>query len=375
MGSVVNDVTGAIFGTQKAPKTPDYAGAATATAEGNKAAALTAGALNRPTQITPTGSQTWSLKEGADPNNPQPGDWIATTSYSPEQQKLYEGQTSAQQGLVDTANVGVGGLAGLGVGQGLGDVAPSFTGDVSSTADQFSTDRQAIADAMYANQTKYLGDQFARDDESLRSQLLSRGLTEGSAGYENALRDQQRAQNDAYGTAANNATTQSAQMQKLMQDALLNSATTQQNLYTQGLSGAATEQNQPLNQILALMGGGQVSQPNLQAYGQYGQYQGADMLGAAQSKYNSGLAGAQFNNQVNSQNMQDLAQMGMALFSDRRLKSNIRPICALPSGQVLYAYDIFSQPSVGVMADETAPEAVITLPSGYQAVDYSQIGA
>ena len=69
MGSVVNDVTGAIFGTQKAPKTPDYAGAARATSEGNKAAALTTGALNRPTQITPTGSQTWSLKPGADPNN------------------------------------------------------------------------------------------------------------------------------------------------------------------------------------------------------------------------------------------------------------------------------------------------------------------
>ena len=375
MGSVVNKVTGAIFGTQSAPKTPDYAGAAQATSEGNKAAALTTGALNRPTQITPTGSQTWSLKPGADPNNPQPGDWIATTSYSPEQQKLYEGQTAAQQGLVDTANAGVGGLAGLGVGQGLGEVAPSFTGDVSKTADQFSADRQAISDALYANQTKYLGDQFTRDDENLRSQLLSRGLTEGSAAYDNALRDQQRTQNDAYGTAANYATTQSAQMQKLMQDALLNSATTQQNLYTQGLSGAATEQNQPLNQILALMGGGQVSQPNLQAYGQYGQYQGADMLGAAQSRYNSGLAGAQFNNQVNSQNMQDLAQMGMALFSDRRLKSNIRPICALPSGQVLYAYDIFGQPSVGVMADETAPDAVVTTASGYQAVDYSKIGA
>lgn len=375
MGSVVNDVTGAIFGTQKAPKTPDYAGAATATAEGNKAAALTTGALNRPTQITPTGSQTWSLKEGADPNNPQPGDWIATTSYSPEQQKLYEGQTAAQQGLVDTANVGVGGLAGLGIGQGLGEVAPSFTGDVSKTADQFSADRQAISDALYANQTKYLGDQFARDDENLRSQLLSRGLAEGSAAYDNALRDQQRTQNDAYGTAANYATTQSAQIQKLMQDALLNSAMTQQNLYTQGLSGAATEQNQPLNQILALMGGGQVSQPNLQAYGQYGQYQGADMLGAAQSRYNSGLAGAQFNNQVNAQNMQDIGQMAMALFSDRRLKSNIRPLCTLPSGQVLYAYDIFGQPSVGVMADETAPDAVVTTASGYQAVDYSKIGA
>ena len=375
MGSVVNGVTGAIFGTQNAPKTPNYAAAAQATADSNKAAALTTGALNRPTQITPTGSQTWSLKPGADPNNPQPGDWIATTSYSPEQQKLYEGQTAAQQGLVDTANAGVGGLAGLGVGQGLGEVAPSFTGDVSKTADQFSVDRQAISDALYANQTKYLGDQFARDDENLRSQLLSRGLTEGSAAYDNALRDQQRTQNDAYGTAANYATTQSAQMQKLMQDALLNSATTQQNLYTQGLSGAATEQNQPLNQILALMGGGQVSQPNLQAYGQYGQYQGADMLGAAQSRYNSGLAGAQFNNQVNAQNMQDIGQMAMALFSDRRLKSNIRPLCTLPSGQVLYAYDIFGQPSVGVMADETAPDAVMSTASGYQAVDYSKIGA
>lgn len=374
MGSVINDVTGAVFGTQKAPKTPDYAGAAAATAEGNKAAALAAGALNRPTQITPTGSQTWSLKEGADPNNPQPGDWIATTSYSPEQQKLYEGQTSARQGLVNTANVGVGGLAGLGVGQGLGNTTPSFTGDVSKTADQFSADRQAISDALYANQTKYLGDQFARDDERLRSQLLSRGLTEGSAAYDNALRDQQRAQNDAYVTAANNATGQSAQMQKLMQDALLNSASTQQNLYLQGLSGAATEQNQPLNQILALLGGGQVSQPNLQGYGQYGQYQGADLLSAANAQYNSGLSSAQYNNQVNSQNMQDLGMM-FAAFSDRRLKSNIRPICALPSGQVLYAYDIFGQPSAGVMADETPAEAVLTLPSGYQAVDYSKIGA
>ena len=374
MGSVVNDVTGAVFGTQKAPKTPDYAGAAAATAEGNKAAALATGALNRPTQITPTGSQTWSLKEGADPNNPQPGDWIATTSYSPEQQKLYEGQTSAQQGLVNTANVGVGGLVGLGVGQGLGNTTPSFTGDVSKTAEQFSADRQAISDALYANQTKYLGDQFARDDERLRSQLLSRGLTEGSAAYENALRDQQRTQNDAYGTAANNATSQSAQMQKLMQDALLNSASTQQNLYLQGLSGAATEQNQPLNQILALLGGGQVSQPNLQGYGQYGQYQGADLLGAANASYNSGLSSAQYNNQVNSQNMQDLGMM-FAAFSDRRLKSNIRPICALPSGQVLYAYDIFGQPSAGVMADETAPDAVVTTASGYQAVDYSKIGA
>lgn len=374
MGSVVNDVTGAVFGTQKAPKTPDYAGAAAATAEGNKAAALTAGALNRPTQITPTGSQTWSLKKGADPNNPQPGDWIATTSYSPEQQKLYEGQTSAQQGLVNTANVGVGGLAGLGVGQGLGNTAPSFTGDVSKTAGQFSADRQAISDALYANQTKYLGDQFARDDERLRSQLLSRGLTEGSAAYDNALRDQQRTQNDAYGAAANNATSQSAQMQKLMQDALLNSASTQQNLYLQGLSGAATEQNQPLNQILALLGGGQVSQPNLQGYGQYGQYQGADLLSAANARYNSGLSSAQYNNQVNSQNMQDLGMM-FAAFSDRRLKSNIRPICALPSGQVLYAYDIFGQSSAGVMADETPAEAVLTLPSGYQAVDYSKIGA
>lgn len=374
MGSVVNDVTGAVFGTQKAPKTPDYAGAAAATAEGNKAAALATGALNRPTQITPTGSQTWSLKEGADPNNPQPGDWIATTSYSPEQQKLYEGQTAARQGLVNTANVGVGGLAGLGVGQGLGNTTPSFTGDVSKTADQFSADRQAISDALYANQTKYLGDQFARDDERLRSQLLSRGLTEGSAAYENALRDQQRAQNDAYGTAANNATSQSAQMQKLMQDALLNSASTQQNLYLQGLSGAATEQNQPLNQILALLGGGQVSQPNLQGYGQYGQYQGADLLSAANAQYNSGLSSAQYNNQVNAQNMQDLGMM-FAAFSDRRLKSNIRPICALPSGQVLYAYDIFGQPSAGVMADETPAEAVLTLPSGYQAVDYSKIGA
>ena len=378
MGDVVNQVTGAVFGTEKAPKTPDYAGAAKATADANKEAALATGALNRPTQITPTGSQSWSLKEGADPNNPQPGDWIATTAYSPEQQALYLGRTGAQQSLVDAAGNAAGGVGNLGVGQGfdMSQIAPNFTGDVSKTAGEFSTDRQQIADALYSDQTKYLGEQFGQNNETLRSQLLSRGLTEGSAAYDTALRNQTRTQNESYQSAANDAVTQSAQMQKLMQDALLNSAQTQQGLYLGGLQGEGTERTQPLNEILAMLQGGQVSQPNLQSYGQYGQYNGADYLGAAQSGFNSGLAGAGFNNQVNSENMQQFGQMASslaALFSDRRLKSSIRPLCRLRSGQVLYTYHIFGQPSAGVMADETDPKLVHTHASGYSMVDYSGI--
>lgn len=63
-------------------------------------------------------------------------------------------------------------------------------------------------------------------------------------------------------------------------------------------------------------------------------------------------------------------------FSDRRLKSNIQRIGTHPLGIGLYAYDIFGERTIGVMADEVErvlPEAVSVHPSGFKMVDYSMV--
>jgi hypothetical protein len=65
-----------------------------------------------------------------------------------------------------------------------------------------------------------------------------------------------------------------------------------------------------------------------------------------------------------------------SMFSDRRLKSNIKRIGEMPSGLPVYSYTIFGVERTGVMADEAEklfPEAVIEGPAGFKMVDYARI--
>jgi hypothetical protein len=62
--------------------------------------------------------------------------------------------------------------------------------------------------------------------------------------------------------------------------------------------------------------------------------------------------------------------------SDRRLKRNIERIGTHPLGIGIYEYDIFDRHEIGVMADEVLqvmPEAVVTMPSGFYAVNYAML--
>jgi len=69
--------------------------------------------------------------------------------------------------------------------------------------------------------------------------------------------------------------------------------------------------------------------------------------------------------------MHDIAKM-MAMFSDRRLKTNIKPL-GTHKGNQWYSYDyVWGEPGIGVMADEV-PEAAFMHPSGFMMVDYSKV--
>ena len=71
---------------------------------------------------------------------------------------------------------------------------------------------------------------------------------------------------------------------------------------------------------------------------------------------------------------------GAAILSDRRLKRNIHYV-GKSNGHNIYEFEYIQdnkrQKHIGVMADEVIkikPEAVVTMPDGYMAVNYAMIG-
>lgn len=92
------------MGKSSAPPPPDYAAAAVAQGQANKDTAKFNAGANRVTQIAPQGSSTWTIRPGADPDNPQPGDYIQTTQLSPEQQSIYDQMAGIDNALLGTAS-------------------------------------------------------------------------------------------------------------------------------------------------------------------------------------------------------------------------------------------------------------------------------
>ena len=91
------------MGKSKAPPAPDYEAAAVAQGEASRDTARYNTGANRVNQYGPQGSTTWTIRPGADPENPQPGDYIQTTALSPEQQRQYEESNRITEALLGTA--------------------------------------------------------------------------------------------------------------------------------------------------------------------------------------------------------------------------------------------------------------------------------
>lgn len=177
---------------------------------------------------------------------------------------------------------------------------------------------------------KRLDPALAQADEGLRTRLANQGIKVGSAAYDREMNTQNQGRNDAYN----------------------------QLLLTgrgQAFQEAQATRNQPINEITALMSGGQVSQPT---------FQGANMP-TIPTTDTAALINENFN-QRNQQYQQQMAArqnlmgglfgLGSSLImSDRRTKENIKPVGKL-MGHKLYSYnykaDGSKAPQIGVMAQE-----------------------
>ncbi len=228
-------------GGGKAPKEPDYVGAAREQGRANIEAARVTAALNRVNQQGPGGSVSYSR----DPNNPD--SFTQTTTLAPEQQQLYDSTVGGQNRRLNTANqnfdmygsqigtgINTGGMPGLQYSadptqQQTGVNARSVatgriqTGNLSQLPGQedFGGERQRVENALYDRSARRLDDQFSRREEDQRSQLLNRGLREGTEAYANAERDLNESRTDAYGDLRDRAVAAGGQEQsRLFSDAL-----------------------------------------------------------------------------------------------------------------------------------------------------------
>jgi hypothetical protein len=299
----------------------------------NRDTATTQQMLNMTNQIGPNGSLTYNQTGsnsfvGADGKTVTLPQFTATTTLSPEQQAI-----KAQS---DKASLNLGTLAAEQSGklqQYLNDPFTFTNDDASQWAYDLASPR--------------ILQQQGQNEDQLRTTLANKGIREGSAAW-----------NAEMGRMTN------ANTDQLNQLAL--------NGRQQAYSEAVQNRNQPINEITALMSGSQVAAPQFQQTPQTG-VGGVDYTGLVNQQYQSQLQNAQSTNG----GLFGLLGAGVSLFSDRRLKRDIRRVGTLDNGLPVYAYRYVTGGPImlGLMADEVAdiiPEAVSLHESGYAMVDYGR---
>lgn len=271
------------MGKPSAPAPPDYAAAAQAQGTANVNSAVATNFLNQADQTGPNGSLKYSYDYNNGYTDPQTGQVIphttATTTLSPDQQKLYDQNTYLAQSLNDIA------------GKGL-----NYVGQVSNTPidtsglpsrgqapnlDNFNSTRDAVTNAMLAR----LEPQINRDRDALTSKLANQGIGIGSKAYETANTLQGQNENDLRTQALLAGTSQA----NTMFNQGLASAQYSDQARNQALQEQDYLRNAPLNMLNALRTGNQVQMPSFGNVSGGSNIQAAPIYQATQDQYQSAL--------------------------------------------------------------------------------------
>ena len=198
-------------------------------------------------------------------------------------------------------------------------------------------------------------------------------------GYSQNLGAQQFA-NQAYGQAsALDMSRMGAQNQAMQQQYGLNNqyVNTQNQVRQQAIAEEAQRRGMSLNEMNALLSGQQVNMPNMPTFNAAGRSETPQILNATQMGYDAQLGALNAQNAANGQLLSAGAQLGSAfMFSDRRLKSNIKRVGEHKIGVGIYSYTMMGFAQHGVIAQEVAavrPDLVKRHANGYLMVDYGSL--
>lgn len=324
--------------------------------------------------------------------------WTQTVQLSPEMQALFDQNMKVSQGLFGSQDAALGRVQQMmGSGFDTSNLPAAGTAlDINGlpAAGSVYDPTQATNTATEAILSR-VNPELDRQYESLRGQLANQGIAQGSAAWNNALGSFGQQRNDAvtqaglqginlgmqqqgqtYGQQTQNRSLAAAlQGQQFGQANTARGNALQEQAYLRSL---------PLNELNALRSGTQVQMPEFPGYAQQATTGGTDYTGAAQNTYQSQLGASNAQSAGNSNMMSGLfglGQMGlmgygMGMFSDRRLKKNIKRIATADNGLGVYSFDyIFGGSMVGYMADEVekvSPSAVREV-GGLKIVNYAEV--
>jgi hypothetical protein len=322
------------MGKSQAPQPPNPYQTAQAQTASNKETAIAQTGLNAQNQVTPYGNLTYSQEGTWADGTPK---FTATQTLTPAQQGILNSTQGTQQNLANTAQEQSGKLSGL-------------------LNSPFSLDNTAVESRINELARMRLDPQLQQQQTALDTKLANQGIRLGSAAYDRAQLGQGQIANDA-------------RNQLLL--------TGRQ----QAISEALTQRNQPLNEILALAGQGQIQQPSFAQTPQTG-VAGTDIAGLVNNQYNA--QNQQYMNQQQQQNglLGGLFGLGAnaLMMSDRRAKTDIKRIGTADNSLPIYSfrYKHGGPVQIGFMSDDVRkirPEAVIEGPDGFDRVDYEKAAA
>jgi hypothetical protein len=152
-------------------------------------------------------------------------------------------------------------------------------------------------------------------------------------------------------------------------------ANQQNQLRQQAIAEQMQRRGMSLNEMNALLSGQQVSMPQMPTFNTAGRAETPNIMGAMQNQYDAQL-GAYNAQQAGMNSLLGAgAQLGSAafMFSDRRLKSNIKRVGTHAIGVGIYDYTMMGMPQRGVIAQEVQavrPDLVKRHASGFLTVNY-----
>lgn len=321
---------------KKAPKSPDPKDTAAAQTGSNVSTSIANAWLNNTNQITPDGSLTYDQTGEYTWTDPYTGKsytvprFTATQTLS-EQQQAIKNQT-------DQAELNMAGIA---------NDQSAFLKDYLSKP--IDLNNEAVESRLYELGSKRLDPRFAQEEESMRTNLVNRGIREGTAAFDAAMNNFTQSKNDAYN----------------------------QLLLTgrgQAVQEALTERNQPINEIIGLLSGSQVSQPNFVGTNQ----------NVIPTTDNAGIIQQDYQNRMGAWQQKQASLGGlfggigsMLALSDRRAKTDIKKVGETDDGQKIYAYRYKSggPMQLGLMAQDVEKrrhDAVATRSDGLKMVNYTK---
>lgn len=322
---------------KSAPKAPDPGETAAAQGAWNSFTSQQQQVMNQTGQVTPWGSLEYKdtgTKTIIDPNG-KPIQVPTSTAYTT--------LSRSQQAIFDKTQQSQSNLAGIAVDQTkkLGSLLSNPFEFNNSEAEQWAYDLASPR----------LLQQQGKNENALRSQLISSGVRPGTAQWDSEMSRLTNANSD-----------------QLNQLALTGRS--------QAFGEALQTRNQALNEPIALASGTQVQSPNSTfAQSPQSAVAGVDYSGLVNNAYNQEVA--QYNAQTGALGGLFGSVAGMFKFSDKRLKKNLVPMGArngIPWYAYRYIWETSSSPlSYGFLAQDVlkvVPEAVSVDESGYYKVRY-----